>query len=173
MRRKTALLRLGLAGLVGLLALGGKCRLWTPTGPQVWARLVRVTYTRPAELVYYYPEEPRGCPYRTSPNNVLVFAAGAGAFPPDEVHLGPPDVLVWHRSLGDRRFVEGAWIEMNFSEGCAPADCDPHTGYNLEPEVEVPPGYRLEREVVVYAPCGAGPVWPGGSYLRLRIVRAE
>jgi len=36
MRRKTALLRLGLAGLVGLLALGGKCRLGlqdTGTGP--------------------------------------------------------------------------------------------------------------------------------------------
>jgi len=170
MRRKTALLRLGLAGLVGLLALGGKCRLReTPTAPQVWARLVRVTYTRPAELAYYYdPVLGRWmpCPYRDSPNNVL----SLGVRPednlrPDEIHLGPPDVLVWHRSLGDRRFARE--IRMLFDEGCAPAGCGTWTGHNLEPEVEVPPGYRVEREVVESPyPCG-------GSYLRLRLVREE
>jgi len=167
MRRKTVL-RLGLAGLVGLLALGGKCRLFTQPDPPT-ARLVRVTYTRPAEII-----NPAWCSEwgRSSPNNVL----SLGEMPednlrPDEIHLGPPDVLVWHRSLGDRRFARE--ITMGFTEPCVPQGVFCLTGHNLEPEVEVPPGYRVEREVVESYPCGGWGYMARHSYLRLRLVREE
>lgn len=166
-------LRVGLALLLALPLLGSQCRLRNePTEPQAWARIVRVTYTRPPEFV-----NPAWCS-ESGRLDVRTLSFGVNqSFEADSVTLGPPDVYVWDRSLGDRRFVEGAWVEMRFTEICVPkSEEEPGapgmcwTGERLEPEVEVPPGYRLEREVVPYAPCSEAGL-KKQSTLRIRIVR--
>lgn len=176
LRLRPSVLRVGTVLLLVLPLVGGKCRLRNePTVPQAWARILRVTYTRPPEFV-----NPAWCSefgrlrFRT-----LEVWSGAGrrlSVGADSVTLGPPDVYVWDRSLEGRRIAEGHWTEMIFAEVCVPNEpgvglaC--WTGENLDVEVEVPPGYRLEREIAVYLPhCSdTGPL-KQETVLRLRLVR--